>query len=70
MLFRSRRSLGYLEELEYDISLMLIPSHEATQEYERTDALANEGSIYGTLFQDRAGLTTVNMSDILTRERT
>jgi hypothetical protein len=37
---------------------------------ERPDILANEGSISGTLFQDKAGLTTVNISDIHTRART
>jgi hypothetical protein len=34
------------------------------------DILANKGSISGTLFQDQAGLTTVNTSDIQTRART
>jgi hypothetical protein len=33
---------------------------------ERADVLANEGSISGTLFQDQAGLITVNTSDIHT----
>jgi hypothetical protein len=37
---------------------------------ERADVLANEGSIHGTLFEDQAGLTTVNTSDIHTRART
>jgi hypothetical protein len=37
---------------------------------ERADILANEGSISGTLFQDQAGLTSVNMSDIHTCART
>jgi hypothetical protein len=36
---------------------------------ERTNVLKNEGSIFGTLFQDQAGLTTVNTSDIHTRAR-
>jgi hypothetical protein len=37
---------------------------------ERADVLANEESIFETLFQNQAGLTTVNMSDIITRIRT
>jgi hypothetical protein len=37
---------------------------------ERAVVLANEGSISGFLFQDQAGLTTVNTSDIHTRART
>jgi hypothetical protein len=37
---------------------------------ERPDILANEGSISGILFQDKAGLTTVNKSDIHTCART
>jgi hypothetical protein len=36
----------------------------------RANVLANEGSISGTLFQDKAGLTTVNTSDIHTRANT
>jgi hypothetical protein len=36
---------------------------------ERADVLANEGSISGTLSQDQAGLTTVNISDIHTPAR-
>jgi hypothetical protein len=43
---------------------MWIPSHVVIQGNERADRLAKEGSIYGTLFQDQAGLTTVNTSDI------
>jgi hypothetical protein len=64
-------------ELRYDISLMwipfhphIIPSHVGTQGNERAGVLANERSICGTLFQDQAGLTTVNTSDIHTRART
>jgi hypothetical protein len=34
MLFRTRRSLRYLGELGYDISLMWIPSHVGIQDYE------------------------------------
>jgi hypothetical protein len=49
---------------------MWIPSHVGIQENERADILANERSISGNLFQDRAGLTTVNTSDIDTRART
>jgi hypothetical protein len=37
---------------------------------ERADVLTNEGSISGTLFQDQAGLTTVNAFNIHTRART
>jgi hypothetical protein len=37
---------------------------------ERADILAKEGSTAGTLFQDQAGLTTVNASVIHTRART
>jgi hypothetical protein len=37
---------------------------------ERADILANEESISETLFQDQAGLSTVNMSNIHTRART
>jgi hypothetical protein len=70
MLFRTRRSLRYLGELGYDISLMWIPSHVGIQGNKRADVLANEGSIFGTLFQYQAGLTTVNTSDIHTRART
>jgi hypothetical protein len=63
ILSRTRRYLRYLVELEYDISLMWIPIHVGIQENEMG---VNEGSISGTLFQDRAGLTTVNTSDIHT----
>jgi hypothetical protein len=70
MLFRTRRSLRYLGELGYDLSLMWISSHVGIQGDERADILANEGSISGTLFQDRTGLTTVNTFDIHTRART
>jgi ribonuclease HI len=70
ILFRTRRSLRYLVELGYDISLMWIPSHVGIQGNKRADKLANEGSTSGTLFQDQTGLTTVNMSDIYTRVRT
>jgi hypothetical protein len=72
MLFRTRGSLRYLRELGYDISLMWIPSHVGIQGNKRADVLANEVPISGTLFQDQAGLTTVNMntSDIHTRART
>jgi hypothetical protein len=70
MLFRTRRSLRYLGELGYDIYLMWIPSHMGIQGNKRANVLANEGSIFGTLFQDQAGLTTVNTSDIYTRPRT
>jgi ribonuclease HI len=73
MLFRTRRSLRYLGELGYDISLMWIPSHVGIKRNKRADILANEGSISRTtrtLFQDRTGLTTVNTSDIHTRART
>jgi hypothetical protein len=69
MLFRTRRSLRYLGELGYDITLMWIPSHVGIPENERADVLANEGSISGTLFQDQAGFTTVNASDIHTGAR-
>jgi hypothetical protein len=37
---------------------------------ERADILAYEGSISGALFQNQAGLTIVNTSDIHTRART
>jgi hypothetical protein len=37
---------------------------------ERADVLANERSTSGTLFQDQAGLTTANTSDIHTHPRT
>jgi ribonuclease HI len=70
MLFQIRRSLTHLEALGYNISLMWIPSHGCIQENERTDILANEGSVSAALFQDQAGLTTVNTSDIHTRART
>jgi hypothetical protein len=69
MLFRTRKSLRYLGEFGYDITLMWIPSHVGIQENE-TDVLAKEGSISGILFQYQAGLTTVNTSDINTRART
>jgi ribonuclease HI len=59
MLFRTRKSLRYLGELEYDITLMWIPSHVGIQGNERADVLAEGGSISGTLFQDQAELTTV-----------
>jgi hypothetical protein len=68
MLFRTRRSLRYLKELGFDITLMWIASHN--QGNELVDVLANEGSISGTLIQDQAGLTTVNTSDIHTHART
>jgi ribonuclease HI len=70
MLFRTRRSLRYLGELGYDISLMWIPSHVGNQRNVRADILGKEGSTSGTLFQDQSGLTTVNTSDIHTRART
>jgi hypothetical protein len=67
MLFRTRKSLRYLGELEYDITLMWIPSHMGIQGNERADdVLSREGSISGTLFQDQAGLTTANTFDIHT----
>jgi ribonuclease HI len=66
MLFRTRRSLRYLGELD----MMWIPSHVGIQGNERADILAKEGSTSGTLFQDQAELTTVNTSDIHTRART
>jgi hypothetical protein len=49
---------------------MWIPSHVGIQRNEWADILAKEGSTSGTLFQDQAGLTTVNTSDIHTRVRT
>jgi hypothetical protein len=49
---------------------MQIPSHVGIQGNERADILTNEGSISGTLFQDRAGLTTIKTYDIHTRART
>jgi hypothetical protein len=52
MLFRTRRSLNYLEGLGYTITLMWMPSHVGIQGNERTDVLTNERSISGTLFQD------------------
>jgi ribonuclease HI len=39
-----------------------IPFHVSIQGNKRADVLANEGSTSGTLFQDQAGLTTVNKS--------
>jgi ribonuclease HI len=39
----------YLGELGYDITLMWILSHVGVQGNERTDVLANEGWISGTL---------------------
>jgi ribonuclease HI len=45
MLFRTRRSLRYLGELEYNITLMWMPSHVGIQGNERVDVLENEGSI-------------------------
>jgi ribonuclease HI len=62
--------MRYLEELGYDITLMWISSHVGIEGNERADVLANEGSISGNLFQDQAGLTTVNTPDIHTRART
>jgi ribonuclease HI len=44
MLFRNRRSVRYLGELGYDISLMWIPSHVGLQGNERADILAKKGS--------------------------
>jgi hypothetical protein len=70
MLFRTRGSLRYLGALGYDITLMWLPSHVGIKRNKRVDILANEGSISETLFQDQAGLTTVNTSDIHTRART
>jgi hypothetical protein len=70
ILSRTRRSLRYLVELGYDIFLMWIPIQVNIQGNERADKLVNEGSISGTLFEDWAGLTTVNTSDIHTRART
>jgi ribonuclease HI len=70
MLFQTRKSLRYLEELGYNISLMWIPSYVDIQGNERADVLANEGSISGTLFQDQAGVTTVKATDIHIRSRT
>jgi hypothetical protein len=64
MLFRTRRALRYLA---YDKSLMWIPSHVGIQ---GNCVLENEGSISGTLFQDQAGLSTMNASDINSRART
>jgi hypothetical protein len=49
---------------------MWISSHVGIQGNELADILANKGSISGTLFQDQAGLTTVNTSDIHTRAKT
>jgi ribonuclease HI len=42
MLFQTRRSLRYLGELGYDISLMWIPSHVGIQGNKRADILAKE----------------------------
>jgi hypothetical protein len=49
---------------------MWISSHVGIQGNELVDILANEGSIFGVLFQDQAGLTTVNTSDVHTRAST
>jgi ribonuclease HI len=51
MLFRTRRSLRYLKELRFDITLMWIASHVGIHRNELADVLANEGSTSGTLFQ-------------------
>jgi hypothetical protein len=48
----------------------IFSSHVSIQGNERADILAKEGSTSGTLFQDQAGLTTVNTSDIQTRAST
>jgi ribonuclease HI len=45
MLFRTMRSLSYLGEYAYDITLMWIPSHIGIQANERAHVLANEVSI-------------------------
>jgi hypothetical protein len=50
--------------------MIWISSLKNIQGNERTDVLANEGSIFGALFQNQAGLITVNTSDIHTRART
>jgi hypothetical protein len=68
--FRTRRSLRYLGELGYNITLMWIPSHVGVQGNKQADVLENDGSISETLFQDQAGLTTVNTSDIHACTRT
>jgi hypothetical protein len=70
MLFQSRKSLRYLGGLGYDITLMEISYRVSIQGNERADVLANEESISGILFQDQAGLITVNTFDIYTRGRT
>jgi ribonuclease HI len=44
MLFRARKSLRYLGELGYDISLMWIPSHVGILGNERAHVLVNEGA--------------------------
>jgi ribonuclease HI len=41
IMLRTRRSLRYLKELGYDITLMWIPSHEGIQGNESADVLAN-----------------------------
>jgi hypothetical protein len=53
----------------YDITLMWIPSQVGIQRIERAEILAKQGSIFETLFQDQAELTTINTSDIHTRAR-
>jgi hypothetical protein len=67
MLFRTSRSLRCLGELGYDITLKWIPSYVGIRGNKRADVLANEGSFFGTLFQNQARLTTVNTSDIPTQ---
>jgi hypothetical protein len=70
MLFRTRRSLKYLVEHGYDKSLRWIPFHVDIQGNEWAGVVANEGLFSGIFFQDQAGLTTVNTSDIHTCART